>query len=130
MRASPFLSLLLLAACNSQSPAGDASGQPEGIKVPPPPAQLCEQAGKALEQIGGKGVIDYDDQGSATIPQEIWMAMAEQHSQFALTLALHAACAHPDGSAERKVVIRNESGVVLMEAMIPTNVGLGSLPPQ
>jgi hypothetical protein len=127
--------VLLLAACGSQpGSSGQASnaqsGQAGGIPAAAPPAQLCEQARKILEQLGAKGAIDYDDQGTATVPQEIWMGMAEQHSQFAQTLALHAACAHPDGSAERNVVIRNESGVVLMEASVPVNLGLGSIPNQ
>jgi hypothetical protein len=130
MRLAFFPSLLLIAACGSQSPSGSLPGDLDNIQVPAPPAQLCAQSAEALKQLGARGAIDYDDLGGATIPQDIWMGMGDQHNQFALTLALHAACSHPDGRGERKVLIRNESGVVLMEAMIPTNIGLGSLPPE
>jgi hypothetical protein len=130
MRFSMLPLLLLAAACNEQSPSQAPAGGLEGIHVPPPPAALCAQSAAALEKLGGKGVIDYDDKANATIPQELWMAMGDQHNPFAQTLALHAACTHPDGSAERKVTIRNENGVILMEAMIPTNIGLGSISPE
>jgi hypothetical protein len=130
MRLFILPSLFLAAACGSQSPSSQLPGDIDNIQVPAPPAQLCAQAAGALKQLGAKGAIDYDDLGTATIPQEIWMGMGEQHNSFAQTLALHAACTHPDGKGERKELIRNESGVVLMEAMIPTNIGLGSLPPE
>jgi hypothetical protein len=126
MRFFPALILLCLAACDSRPGSGDPSSQ--AGPVPPPPPQLCAQAGKALEQFEEKAAIVYDDRGRATVPQEIWMAMGSQHSQFAQALALHAACTHPDGAAERPVLIRNETGVVLMEATVSTNIGLGSLP--
>ena len=127
MRLFILPSLLLAAACGSQSPSSNLPGDLDNIQVPAPPPQLCAKAADALKQLGAKGAIDYDDLGSATIPQDLWMAMGDQHASFAQTLALHAACTHPDGKGERKVLIRNDSGVVLMEAMVPTNVGLGSL---
>ena len=127
MRLLLLPSLLLAASCGSQSPSGELPGDLDNLQVPPPPAQLCAQAADGLKQLGARGAIDYDDQGNATIPQEIWMGMGDQHNRFAQTLAIHAACANPDGKGERKVLIRNESGVILMEAMIPTNVGLGPL---
>jgi len=126
MRLFLLPTLFLAAACGSQSPSSPL-GDLDNIQVSAPPAQLCAKAADALKQIGAKGAIDYDDQGSATIPQDLWMAMGDKHASFAQTLALHAACTHPDGKAERKVVIRNESGVILMEAMVPTTVDLGTL---
>lgn len=130
MRLVLFPILWLAAACGSQSPSSQLPADLENIQAAAPPAKLCAQAADSLKQLGDKGAIDYDDLGSATIPQGIWMGMGEQHHSFAQTLAIHATCAHPDGSRERKVLIRNESGVVLLEAMISTNVGLGSLPPE
>jgi len=127
MRAFTLL-LLLLAACGSQPRSGQESEEASAVPAAPPPPELCEQARKALVELGAKGAIDYDDRGGATVPQEIWMGMGEKHGAFAQMLALHAACAHPDGSAERQVVIRNESGVVLLENTVPTNIGIGSLP--
>jgi hypothetical protein len=127
MRLFLLPSLFLAAACGSQSPSSQLPGDLDNIQVPPPPAQLCAQSAEALKQLGSKGALDYDDQGNATVPQEIWMSMGDQHNKFAQTLALHAACVNPDGKRERKVLIRNESGVILMEAMIPTNLDLGSL---
>ena len=130
MRLAFLPSLLLVAACGSQSPSSSLPADLENIQVPPPPARLCKQAADALKQSGTAGGIDYDDVGNATVPQAIWTGLGDQRSKFALTLAMHAACTHPDGKGERKVLIRNESGVILMEASIPTNVGLGSLAPE
>ncbi len=127
MRLALLPALLLIAGCGSQSPSSSLPGDLENVQVPAPPAKVCAQTAAALKQIGARGAIDYDDMGNATIPQDLWMAMGDQHAGFAQTLALHAACVHPDGKGERKVLIRNDSGVVLMEAMVPTNVGLGSL---
>jgi hypothetical protein len=128
MRLAFLPSLLLIAACGSQSPSSSQSDDLDNIQVPAPPPQLCAQSADALKQLGAKGAIAYDDLGTATIPQEMWMAMNDQHASFARTLALHAACSHPDGKGERNVLIRNEYGVKLMEAPISVNVGLGSLP--
>lgn len=130
MRIAFLLSLLLATACGSQSPSSSLPADLENIQVPPPPAQICGQAAAALKQSGASGGIDYDDAGNATVPQEIWMAMGDQRSKFAQALALHAACGRPDGKRERNVLIRNESGVILMEASIPTTIGLGSLAPE
>jgi hypothetical protein len=126
MRLLTAFPLLFLAACNSQSPSAQTDPL-EGVNVPPPPAQFCARAKKMLEDLGTKGAIDYDDQGQATVPQDIWMGMGEQHSRFAEMLAVHAACAHPDGKAERQVTIRNETGGILMDASIRTATDLGPL---
>jgi hypothetical protein len=119
MRLFP-LPFLLLAACGSDA-------QPDrATTVPPPPAELCEQSRKGLDALGSKGAIDYDDKGEATMPQDAWMSMsAERHNQFARMLAIHAACARPDGAAERQVRIRNEMGTILLENMVPTVIDLG-----
>jgi hypothetical protein len=130
MRLFMLPTLLLIAACGSQSPTGSLPGDLENIQVPPPPAQLCAQSADALRKIGDKGAILYDDLGNATVPQELWTGMKDQREGFAQTLALHAACTHPDGKGERKVLIRNEYGVKLIDAPIATNIGLGSLPPE
>ena len=125
----PFLFLTLLAAaCGSQPQPSGEDADPAAVQVPPPPAQLCDESRKGLEQLGAKGAIEYDDRGTATVPLAIWAALKEKRSDFARTLAIHAACAHPDGAAERVVQIRSESGVMLMEATIPTVFGLGALP--
>ena len=114
-------SLLLVAACDGSS----TPQQPTAVA--PPPAELCGQAGKALEQLKAKAAIDYDDKGEATIMQDAWMGMsAGEHSQFAHLLALHANCANPDGATERQVRIRNESGIILLENKVPTTIDLGA----
>jgi hypothetical protein len=117
--------LLLLAACSSEPEADPADDMPGA----PPPPQLCEQSRKALEAIGAKAGIDYDDRGEGIVAQEAWLRMqAAQRSQFAQLLAFHAACAHPDGAGERRIVIRNEWGNVVVERIVPTAVGLGTVP--
>jgi len=119
MRTLPFL--LVLAACGPQPQPPEAKSQP----VPP---ILCEKARDGLDKLRAKGAIDYDRAGAATIPQDAWMAMGTGgHGQLAQMLALHAACADPGGPPERPIVIRNESGVILMETSVSTDVGLGSL---
>ena len=124
-----LLLIFLAAACDSQpQPGAEGSDPAAQLRVPPPPPQLCDEARKALERLGAKGAIEYDDQGTATVPLEIWGALKERRSEFARTLAIHAACAHPDGAAERIVRIRSESGVMMMEATIPMVFGLGALP--
>ena len=121
MRATFLLLPLFLLACDGQSASDQA-----GANAPPPPPLLCAQARKGLEEMG-KGAILYDDKGEATVPREIWMAMGTESDQFVRALALHAACSHPDGAAERQVRVRDESGVVLSEAVVPVAVGLDSL---
>ncbi|HMJ92893.1 MAG TPA: hypothetical protein VK472_02205, partial [Allosphingosinicella sp.] len=109
---------LLLAAC-------DGAPAPKQ-KVAAPAPELCSQASKALDQLKAKGAIDYDSKGEASIPQDAWMRMgAAEHSQFARMLAFHAACASPDGAAQRQVRIRNESGIILLENMVPVTIDLG-----
>ena len=130
MRLALLPGLLFVAACGSQSPSATLPGDLDNVHVPAPPPQICAKVDAALKKLGADGAIDYDDRGGATVPQAVWMAMGEQHAGFAQTLALHSACARPDGKGERKVLIRNEYGVVLMEATISTNVGLGALPPE
>ena len=117
-----LVSLFLLASCD-----GPSTSQQSNMAVSAPAAELCGQAGKALEQLKAKAAIDYDDKGEATITQDAWMRMsAGEHSQFAHLLALRAACASPDGAAQRQVRIRNESGIILLENMVPTTVDLGA----
>ena len=119
MRTLPLL--LALAACGPQP-------QPPEAKSQPLPQILCEKARDGLEKMRAKGAIDYDQAGAATIPQDAWMAMGTGgHSQLAQLLAFHAACADPGGPPARPIVIRNESGVVLMESTVSTEVGLGAL---
>ena len=112
---------LLLAAC-------DVPTTPESAtRAAAPSAVLCAETAKALDALKTKGAIDYDSKGEATIPQDAWMRMgAGEHSQFARLLAFHAACESPDGSAERQVRIRNETGTILLENMVPTTVDLGA----
>ena len=113
--------MLILAAC------GPAPEQPVA-EAPPVPKQICDQSRDGLEKMRAKGAIDFDDSGSATVPQDAWMAMgAVPHGQLAQMLAFHAACTNPDKAAERHIVIRNEAGVALMERDVPTSVGLNML---
>jgi hypothetical protein len=112
-------SLLFLAAC-------DGASTPQQPQAAAPPPELCTQAAKALEQLKAKAAIDFDDKGEATITQDAWMRMgAGEHSQLARLLAFHAACANPDGAAQRQVRIRNETSVILLENMVPITVDLG-----
>jgi hypothetical protein len=116
-----LIPLFLLAACD-----GSSTPQPKATAAAPP-AELCSQAGKALEQLKAKAAIDYDSKGEAVIMQDAWMRMsAGEHSQFAHVLALHAACASTDGATARQVRIRNEMGTILLENMVPTTIDLGA----
>ena len=115
-----FASLFFLAACDGSS----TPQQPKAAFVPP--AELCSQANKALEQLKAKSAVDYDGKGEATIMQDAWMRMdAREHSQLARLLAFNAACASPGGAPERQVRIRNEMGTILLENMVPITVDLG-----
>ena len=93
---------------------------------PPRTTSFAGKANKALVQLKAKSAIDYDGKGEAVIMQDAWMRMsASEHSQLARLLAFNAACASPDGTAERQVRIRNETGTILLENMVPITVDLG-----
>ena len=121
MRQLIFAPFLLIAGCDvPTTPQQPAS-------VPPPPKELCDQTSKALAELKAKGAVDHDGKGEATIMQDAWLRMsAGEHSQLASLLAFDAACASPDGAAERQVRIRNESGMILLESMVPVTVDLGA----
>ena len=121
MRMLLLTPLFLVAACDMPN----TPTQP--TKVAAPPKALCDQAGKALDDLKAKGAIDQDDKGEATIMQDAWMRMgASEHSQLARLLAFNAACVSPDGAAERQIRIRNEMGVILLENMVPVTVDFGT----
>jgi hypothetical protein len=121
MRLFP-LSFLLLAACGTEAPPAQKTA------VAPPPPQLCDQARKGLDALGKSGAVDVDDKGEATIVQEAWFRMtAEQREELAKTLGFHAACTSPDGTAERRVMARDEYGTILMDKIVPTVVDLRTL---
>ena len=122
MRFFLFAPLLLIAGCDvPTTPQQPAS-------VPPPPKELCDQTSKALSELEAKGAVDADGKGEAMILQDAWLRMsASDHSQLARLLAFDAACASPDGKAERQVRIRNETGTILLENMVPVTVDLGAV---
>src|SRR5688500_15542625 len=121
MRILLLAPLLFLTACD-----GGSTPQSPKATVAAPAAERCQQARDALDQLKAKAAIDYDQKGEAMIMQDAWMRMsAAEHSQFAHLIALHAACSSPNGAAERQVRIRNETGIILLENMVPTTINLG-----
>ena len=121
MRLLPFAPLLFLAACDVPT----TPQQPTAAAAPP--KALCDQSSKALAELKAKGAIDHDGKGEATVMQDAWMRMGSgEHSQLARLLAFDAACGNPSGGAERQVRIRNETGIILLENMVPVTVDLGA----
>lgn len=116
------LPFLLLAACDSGAPPA------EQVKAAPLPPQLCAQVSKGLDALGKSSALDFDAKGEATMVQEAWFGMSDtQREDLAKTIGFHAACTSPDGSAERRVVVRDEYGTVLMDKIVPTTADLRAL---
>ena len=110
----------LLASCDFEQAA------------PPTPTQLpdkmCQDAKTALDALRKAAAIEYNDQGEATIGQEVWLPMKpEQRDQLAVALAVNASCAAGQTSSDQRILIRGDSGMVLMDRIVSTTPNLMDL---
>jgi hypothetical protein len=120
MIVSAGLSALALAACEEAPPT---TGPVARL-----PAQLCNQARDALEQVSGMGVFEYSKEGEATIEEAAWLPMGgNQRDALAQALAFHAACSAKEPSRERTIIIRNEGGRVLTQRVMETTIDISKL---
>jgi hypothetical protein len=113
-----------LAGCFSDPADEIQSDQASG----PPPPPLCAQFRKGLETLSTKGALDYQDDGSATVEERVWMAMGpEGRDKIAQMLAFHASCVAKEGSASQRISIRNQFGNVLTQRSMDTRMNTGSM---
>ena len=118
----PFPLLALLAACE---PAPAPMGPAEGAPLPP---ELCKKVREGLEKNSAPGAAEFTDKGEATIAEPAWGAMSPQNrDQLARTIAFHAVCARGGGASEQEVVVRSDTGIVLMRRTIDTQLDMGEM---
>lgn len=119
-----ILPLLLAAGCQGEPVAETSAEQSLG----PPPAQLCQRNKEGLRQLQKSGAFDYDDQGGATIEQQIWFGLDEgKRDQLGQAVAFNAACAAGKLAPEQTATVRSETGIVLMQRIFPMTADMGSL---
>lgn len=108
-----------LSACQQQEePAGPVGRLPE---------QACTQARTALDKASKSAGFEYTG-AEATIAESGWRAMnPDQQQALAQALAFNAACQAPEAAAETTILIRNESGLTLMERTIGTTIDLSDV---
>lgn len=122
IRLLPLPLLVLLAACE---PAPAPTGRAEGAPLPP---ELCKKVREGLAKNASPGAAEFTDKGEATIAETAWGGMSpENRDQFARTLAYHAACARGGGGSEQEVVVRSDTGLVLMRRTIDTQLDMGEM---
>ena len=108
----------LSAACDPAPPPPAATEQSR-----PLPPEVCTQVREGLEKLKGEGAVEIDDKGTVVIEQQVWLEMAPSARDQLVRLAgFHAACALPEGAAEREVTVRGESGQVLSRHTIETSI--------
>ena len=111
-----LLPLGLLAACEAEVPSVPAQA------VPIPPA-MCTKISEGLEKLRSEGAVTLDGKGQATVEQQAWLAMGDGgRDQFVKMLGYDAACASGGAGKEQMVVVRGETGVVLREQAVQTQV--------
>lgn len=121
MRLILLLSICAVAAC-------DAPPEPQPMNVGPLPRKICNEVSEGLSQLSKTSIFEYDAAGEATMPQEGWIPLPpDQKDQIAQLLAFHAACQAKNAPAEQKVVIKSETGHVLLDRIVETRPDLGSL---
>ena len=122
IRLLPLPLLALLAACE---PAPAPMGPAEGAPLPP---ELCKKVREGLEKNSAPGAAEFTDKGEATIAEPAWGAMSPQNrDQLARTIAFHAVCARGGGASEQEVVVRSDTGIVLMRRTIDTQLDMGEM---
>ena len=115
--------LLLLSACEVAGPP--AEQRPQGVKLP---ESVCKKFREGLETLKKQAGIDVDEKGEATVTELGWFGMnPAQRDQFAQLLAFNAACRSGQPSAEQRVLVRSETGVVLMDRIVETKVDMSEL---
>jgi len=111
MRAFALLAVLAVAGCDAPPPP------PPAQSGPLPPA-LCDTTSAALARLAAG--IENDHAGNAVIAHDAWLAMSpDQRRQLARLIAIDAACANPDGTPDRRAIIRSEFGQILIDTIVP-----------
>lgn len=117
MRASLLLLLVgFVAAC-------DAPATPYLEEPPagPPPAELCKAVKDGLDKLTATGAVIIDEKGEAMVEQQVWFAMgAGGQQRLAQLLGFKSACGAP--AKEKEVVIRNETGIVMLRQVVDTSL--------
>ena len=122
IRLLPLPLLALLAACE---PPPAPTGPAEGAPLPP---ELCKRVREGLEKTSSPLAADFTDKGEAIMDETAWGAMSPQNrDQLARTIAYHAVCARGGGASEQEVVVRSNTGIVLMRRTIDTQLDMGEM---
>ena len=122
IRLLPLPLLAILAACE---PAPAPTKTAEGAALPP---ELCKKVREGLEKNSAPGAAEFTEKGEATIAEPAWGAMSPQNrDQLARTIAFHAVCARGGGASEQEVVVRSDTGIVLMRRTIDTQLDMGEM---
>jgi hypothetical protein len=122
IRLLPFPLLALLVACE---PAPAPTGPAEGAPLPP---ELCRKVREGLAKNTSPGATEFTETGEATIAEAAWAAMSPPNrDQLARTIAFHAVCARGGGASEQEVVVRSDTGIVLMRRTIDTQLDMGEM---
>jgi hypothetical protein len=119
--ATAFL-LLATVACDA-APKGAAPAAALTL-----PAEVCEQAGKTLQDMKKRGPFEFASDGTATIFREVWDAAGEGgQEQLSKALAYNAACASAQPPAEKEIMIQSEFGQILSKRTIQVAPDAGQL---
>ncbi len=102
--------LALLSGC------GEAPQIDNLVQAPSrPPEALCQQVTTALRELQNQGAVVSTTPGEMTIDSAAWLELGERRrDELGQTLALTKACASADAGLEQEVVIRGETGAVLL----------------
>jgi hypothetical protein len=122
IRFLPLPLLSFLVACDPAPPPMQATGSD---RLPP---QFCKKVREGLEKSSGPGGAEFSETGEGTVMEAAWQTMdSSQRDALARALAYHAACARGGGASEQEVIIRSDSGNVLMRRTIDTRVDMGEM---
>ena len=107
-------SLVLIAAVLGLAGCGEPAPKVDTRQAAPIPEEQCKAAEDALEGLKAQLVLVYASDGSATMPEEAWMAQdPAARDTLVRTLALNASCKSQQPLLEKEVTIRGETGMVL-----------------